>query len=139
MATGAAVVTGGSRGIGGATVELLVALGRDVCVTFREREAEGGGARGTLQRLRTPSSGGAADVSVEAEVLEFFTKVARDLGAITTLVNNAGVVGARSRVDEMSADRLRQMFAVNVSGAVTCAREAIRRMSTRHGGAEGRS
>jgi len=137
VGTGVAVVTGGSRGIGAATVELLAALGWDVCVTFREREAEAAEVVARCKAVGRRALAVRADVSVEADVLELFTKVDRDLGAITTLVNNAGVVGARSRVDEMSADRVRQMFAVNVVGAFTCAREAIRRMSTRHGGAGG--
>lgn len=137
MGTGVAVVTGGSRGIGAATVELLAALGWDVCVTFREREAEAAELVARCNAVGRRALAVRADVSVEADVLELFAKVDRDLGAITTLVNNAGVVGARSRVDEMSADRVRQMFAVNVVGAFTCAREAIHRMSTRHGGAGG--
>jgi NAD(P)-dependent dehydrogenase (short-subunit alcohol dehydrogenase family) len=137
VGTGIAVVTGGSRGIGAATVELLAALGWDVCVTFREREVEAAEVVARCNAAGRRALAVRADVSIEADVLELFAKVDRELGPITTLVNNAGIVGPKSRVDEMSADRVRQTFGVNVVGAFTCAREAIRRMSTRHGGAGG--
>jgi NAD(P)-dependent dehydrogenase (short-subunit alcohol dehydrogenase family) len=78
-----------------------------------------------------------ADVSIEADVLRLFDTVDRELGVITGLVNNAGVVDVASRVDAMSAERLTRMFAINVFGSFFCAREAVRRMSTRHGGAGG--
>jgi len=134
MSARIAVVTGGSRGIGAATAFRLATLGWDVCVSFREREAEA--AELVVRCIDTGSRAIAvqADVTVEADVVELFATVDRELGAITTLVNNAGIVGPKSRVDEMSVDRVDQMFSVNVVGAFSCAREAIRRMSTRHGG-----
>jgi len=132
-----AVVTGGSRGIGAATVELLASLGWDVCVNFREREVEAAELVARCTALGRRALAVQADVSVEAEVIDLFARVDRDLGVITTLVNNAGIVAPKSRVDEMTADRVRWMFEVNVVGAFICAREAIRRMSTRHGGAGG--
>ena len=129
-----AVVTGGSRGIGAATVQRLATLGWDVCLTFREREGEAAELVARCTGMGRRAIAVRADVSIEPDVVELFAKVDRDLGAVTTLVNNAGVVARSSRVDEMGVDRIRQMFDVNVVGAFTCAREAIRRMSTRHGG-----
>lgn len=137
MGTRIAVVTGGSRGIGAATVQRLATLGWDMCLTFREREAEAAELVTRCTAVGRRAVAVRADVSVEADVLELFARVDRELGAITTLVNNAGIVGPKSRLDEMSVDRVRRMFDVNVVGAFICAREAIRRMSTRHGGAGG--
>ncbi len=132
-----AVVTGGSRGIGAATVQRLATLGWDVCLTFRDREAEAAELATRLVGMGHRAFALRADVSVEADVVELFARVDRDLGPITTLVSNAGIVGPRSRVDEMGVDRVSQMFSVNVVGAFTCAREAIRRMSARYGGRGG--
>ena len=78
-----------------------------------------------------------ADVADEAQVLEMFAQVDRQLGRLTALVNNAGIVDRTARVEEMSVDRLRRMFDINVIGSIVCAREAIKRMSTRHGGRGG--
>ena len=132
-----AVVTGGSRGIGAATVERLAAHGWDVCLTFREREAEAGEVVARCVARGRRALAVRVDVSVEADVVELFARVDRDLGVVAALVNNAGIVGLKSRVDEMPVDRVERMFAVNVVGAFTCAREAVRRMSTLHGGAGG--
>ncbi|MGH9263517.1 MAG: SDR family NAD(P)-dependent oxidoreductase, partial [Acidimicrobiales bacterium] len=132
-----AIVTGGSRGIGAATAQRLAAGGWDVCVTFREREAE---AAGVVAHCLAPGHRALAiraDVSVEGDVVDLFTRVDAELGPVTTLVNNAGIVGRKSRLEEMEVDRPRAMFDVNVVGAFLCAREAIRRMSTRHGGEGG--
>jgi NAD(P)-dependent dehydrogenase (short-subunit alcohol dehydrogenase family) len=77
------------------------------------------------------------DVSVEKDVLELFRECDRSLGTLTALVNNAGIVAPQSRLETMDAERLQRMFAINVVGAFLCAREAVRRMSTRHGGKGG--
>ncbi|MDQ4070734.1 MAG: SDR family oxidoreductase [Actinomycetota bacterium] len=115
----------------------LAALGWDVCLTYREREAEAAAVvrRGTRAGARAFAV--RADVSVEADVADLFARVDDELGPVTALVNNAGVVAPRSRVDEMDVDRIRRVFDVNLVGAFTCAREAVRRMSTRHGGQGG--
>lgn len=132
-----AVVTGGSRGIGAATVELLARSGWDVCLTFRDNESH---AAEVVKRCSGPQRrvlALRADVSIEEDIVELFAKVDREFGPLMTLVNNAGIVAARSRVEEMDADRVRQVFAVNVVGAFICAREAIRRMSIQRGGLGG--
>jgi len=132
-----AVVTGGSRGIGAATAMLLAARGYAVAVNYT---ANASAAGAVVQEIH--AGGGAAiavqaDVADEAQVLAMFARVDAELGALTALVNNAGVVDVTQRVDEMSLARLRRMFDINVIGAFLCAREAVRRMSTRHGGTGG--
>jgi NAD(P)-dependent dehydrogenase (short-subunit alcohol dehydrogenase family) len=135
--TGVLLVTGGGRGIGAATARLAASRGWAVAVNFvgnslsadevvRDIRA-GGGQAITVQ----------ADVSDETQVLRLFEKVDAKLGRLSGLVNNAGVVDVSARVDEMSAARIRRMFDINVLGSFLCAREAVRRMSTRHGGAGG--
>ncbi len=115
----------------------LAKLGWDVCLSFGERDAEAAEVVTRCLRLGRRAFAVRADVSVEADVVELFAQVDRDLGPITALVNNAGMVASKRRVDEMSVDCVSQMFSVNVVGAFTSAREAIRRMSTRHGGQGG--
>jgi len=131
------LITGGSRGIGAATALLAARRGYAVAVNYasqplaadevvRAIRAEGGTAI-TVQ----------ADVGDEAQVLAMFAKVDAELGRLTALVNNAGVVDVQARVDQMSVARLERMLRINVIGSFVCAREAVRRMSTRHGGAGG--
>jgi NAD(P)-dependent dehydrogenase (short-subunit alcohol dehydrogenase family) len=131
------LVTGGSRGIGAATALLAAGQGFAVAVNYTANAAAAGEV---VRRIR--ASGGKsvavkADVAQEAQVMAMFDRVDAELGRITALVNNAGVVDATARVDEMSFARLRRMFDVNVIGSFLCAREAVRRMSTRHGGSGG--
>ena len=134
---GVLLITGGSRGIGAATARLAARQGWAVAVNYtahslaadevvRAIRAEGGSAI-TVQ----------ADVADEAQVLRMFEKVDARLGRLTGLVNNAGVVDVSARVDEMSAARFKRMFDINVFGSFLCAREAVRRMATRHGGEGG--
>ena len=128
---GVMIVTGGSRGIGAATARLAAARGYKVCINYvRQRE--------TAESLAREIGGVAvaADVSKEADVLRLFREADR-LGKLAVLVNNAGVVDVPARVDEMSVARLERMFAINVTGAFLCAREAVKRMSTKHGGGGG--
>jgi NAD(P)-dependent dehydrogenase (short-subunit alcohol dehydrogenase family) len=131
------LVTGGSRGIGAATALLAARQGWAVAVNYtanslaadevvRTIRAEGGAAI-TVQ----------ADVADEAQVLKMFEQVNAQLGRLTGLVNNAGVVDVTARLDQMSVARWRRMFDINVIGSMLCAREAVRRMSTRHGGEGG--
>jgi NAD(P)-dependent dehydrogenase (short-subunit alcohol dehydrogenase family) len=132
-----ALVTGASRGIGAATAVLAARQGWTVAVNYQSNQAA---ADAVVQQIR--AAGGTAlavqaDIADEAQVLAMFATVDAQLGRITALVNNAGVVDVTSRVDEMSVERLRRMFDVNVIGSIVCAREAVRRMSTKHGGAGG--
>lgn len=131
------LVTGGSRGIGAATALLAAAQGHAVAVNFVGHEDA---AAQVVQQIR--AGGGKAiavraDVASEADVLAMFAEVDARLGRLTALVNNAGVVDVTARVEDMSAARLKRMFDINVLGTMLCAREAVRRMSTRHGGGGG--
>ncbi len=131
------VVTGASRGIGAATARLAAERGYAVCVNYHREEAA---ARELVEEIR--ESGGAAiavqgDVAREADVVRLFDAARDGLGPIRGLVNNAGILEHRMRVDEMTVERLERVFATNVVGAFLCAREAVRRMSARHGGAGG--
>lgn len=132
-----ALITGGSRGIGAATAMLAASQGWAVAVNYLANQAA---AEAVVQQIR--AQGGQAiavqgDVAHEEQVLAMFAAVDAQLGRLTALVNNAGVVDVTARVDEMGVARLRRMFETNVIGAIVCAREAVRRMSTRHGGAGG--
>jgi NAD(P)-dependent dehydrogenase (short-subunit alcohol dehydrogenase family) len=126
--SGVALVTGGSRGIGAAAARAAAAAGWTVCLTYRE-DAEAAEA----VALETGGVAVQADVASEADVLRAF-EAADALGPLTAMVANAGIVGPTARVDELSAERVERMFAVNVVGAFLCCREAVRRMSTHHGG-----
>jgi NAD(P)-dependent dehydrogenase (short-subunit alcohol dehydrogenase family) len=137
MNTPIVLVTGASRGIGAATALLCARHGYDVAVNF-ERDAQAAAAVvAQAQALGRRAIAVAADVSREEDVLRLFAAVDAGLGPLAALVNNAGVVDVAARLDEMSFERLSRMFAINVLGSMLCAREAVRRMSTRHGGAGG--
>lgn len=132
-----ALITGGGRGIGAATALLAASQGWSVAINYL-RHAHA--ANALAQKIR--DAGGTAitiqaDVSVEADVITMFETLDHELGRLTALVNNAGVVDRASRVDQMLGDRLRRMFSINVLGSFYCAREAVRRMSTRYGGEGG--
>lgn len=128
------LITGGGRGIGAATALLAAQRGFAVAVNYASNSLA---ADEVVRTIR--AGGGTAiavqtDVGDEAQVLAMFEKVDAKLGRLTALVNNAGVVDVQARVDEMSVARLERMFRINVIGSFVCAREAVRRMSTRHGG-----
>ena len=132
-----ALITGASRGIGAATARLAAKHGWAVAVNYLANEAA---AQGVVDTIR--ADGGTAiavqgDVASEADILAMFQAVDTQLGRISALVNNAGVVDVTARVDAMSTERLRRMFDTNVIGSIVCAREAVQRMSTRHGGSGG--
>ncbi|HKI65290.1 MAG TPA: SDR family oxidoreductase [Burkholderiales bacterium] len=131
------VVTGGGRGIGAATARLAAARGWAVCVNYRRERAAAEGVVADIERAGGRALALAADVAVEADVVRLFADAERELGPLGGLVNNAGILERQARVEEMDAARLERVFAVNVIGAFLCAREAVRRMSTRRGGAGG--
>jgi NAD(P)-dependent dehydrogenase (short-subunit alcohol dehydrogenase family) len=131
------LVTGASRGIGAATALLAASKGYAVAVNYTSNAKA---AQDVVSRIR--AEGGKAiavqaDVSEEEQVLALFAAVDAQLGRLTAFVNNAGVIDVTARLDEMSVTRLKRMFDINVIGAMVCAREAVRRMSTRHGGSGG--
>lgn len=136
MPPGVLLVTGGSRGIGAATARAAAAAGWSVALTYRDDAAAAGAVVGEVEAAGSTALAVRADVAVEDDVLAAFTAADR-LGPVTGLVANAGIVGERARVDELTAERVQRMLAVNVLGAVLCCREAERRMSTRHGGSGG--
>jgi len=136
-ARGVIVITGGGRGIGAATARLAAKKGYAVCVNYlRDRTA----AESVVHEIRSAEGRAiavAGDVSSEKDVLNLFQESDRSLGPLTALVNNAGIVERQSRVEAMDAPRLQRIFATNVIGSFLCAREAIKRMSTKHGGKGG--
>jgi NAD(P)-dependent dehydrogenase (short-subunit alcohol dehydrogenase family) len=131
------LITGASRGIGAATARLAAERGYDVCVNYRANESA---ARAVVSEIE--SGGGRAisvqaDVSLEADVVRLYATVDCELGPLSALVNNAGILELQTRVEQMDAARLTRVFATNVTGAFICAREAVRRMSTARGGVGG--
>jgi NAD(P)-dependent dehydrogenase (short-subunit alcohol dehydrogenase family) len=133
---GVAVVTGASRGIGAATAELLAAAGWSVCVGYRTERARAEEVVGRCEAAGAAAIAVPVDVADEHDVEDLF-RAADQLGPLGILVGNAGIVGPRTRVDELDGARLQRMFAVNVTGPILCAAAAVRRMSTRHGGVGG--
>jgi NAD(P)-dependent dehydrogenase (short-subunit alcohol dehydrogenase family) len=132
-----ALITGASRGIGAACALLLAERGHDVAVNYARdaRAAEQVAAR--VRALGRRALVVQADVADEPAVLAMFAAIDRELGPLTALVNNAGIVDMKARLDEMSTARWRRMLDINVFGTLLCTREAVRRMSTRHGGTGG--
>lgn len=131
------VITGASRGIGAATARLAAARGYDVCVNYRRDAAAAEAVVAEVQQAGQRAIAVAADMASEADIVQLFATVDRELGPLAALVNNAGILEQQMRVDAMDAARLARVFATNVTGPFLCAREALRRMSTRHGGVGG--
>ena len=128
------LITGSSRGIGAATARLAAERGYAVCVNYLANQPA---AQAVVAEI-TAKGGSAiavqADVSQEADVIGLFAAVDRQLGALSALVNNAGTLETQMRVDEMDAARINRLLTTNVTSYFLCAREAVRRMSTRYGG-----
>jgi NAD(P)-dependent dehydrogenase (short-subunit alcohol dehydrogenase family) len=128
------VVTGGGRGIGAATALLAAKRGYAVAVNYLKNSEAADRVVEKIAKAGGKALAIAADVSVEEDVVAMFAETDRMLGRVTGLVNNAGIVDLRSRVEDMTAERIQRMLAVNVTGSFLCAREAVKRMSSRNGG-----
>ena len=131
------LITGGGRGIGAATARLAAERGYAVCVNYRQNQAAADEVVRSIEERGARAIAVAADVSLEADVLHLFDTCDRTLGRLTALVNNAGILETQMRVESMDAGRLQRVFATNVIGAFLCAREAVRRMSTKTGASGG--
>jgi NAD(P)-dependent dehydrogenase (short-subunit alcohol dehydrogenase family) len=131
------LVTGGSRGIGAATARLAATRGWAVAVNYTANSLAADEVVRDIRAAGGTAMAVQADVANETQVMAMFDKVTAKLGQLTGLVNNAGVVDMTARLDEMSVARWRRMLDINVIGSLLCAREAVRRMSTKHGGAGG--
>jgi NAD(P)-dependent dehydrogenase (short-subunit alcohol dehydrogenase family) len=134
---GTLIVTGGSRGIGAAISRMAAARGYAVAVNYQRDQGSANAVVEELQQKGGRAAAIQADVAVEREVLRLFETAERSLGTLSALVNNAGITGGFARVDAVDAAMLERLLAVNVMGAILCAREAVRRLSTTHGGAGG--
>lgn len=128
------IITGASRGIGAATAKLAASRGYAVCVNYANNARAAAAVVDDIAANGGTAISVAADVSQEPEVMALFNEVDRRLGPITALVNNAAILDTQMRVDEMDAARINRIFAVNITGCFLCAREAVKRMSSRHGG-----
>src|SRR6266850_7163493 len=131
------IITGAGRGIGAATALLAAQRGYSVCINFRDNRAAADGVVRAIEAAGGRAIGVAADVSSEPDVERLFETCDRDLGPPTALVNNAGILEKQMRVEAMDGARIQRIFATNVIGSFLCAREAVRRMSTKRGGSGG--
>ena len=134
--TNIAIVTGGSRGIGRACALKLAAAGYTVVVNYTANEAAAKDAVSAIAAQGGKAVAIKGDVSQEADILALFA-AAEKLGTLKVLVNNAGVMDHQNRLDEMSTERIRRILDINLFGSILCAREAVKRMSTKHGGQGG--
>jgi NAD(P)-dependent dehydrogenase (short-subunit alcohol dehydrogenase family) len=131
-----AIITGGSRGIGRATALAVAARGFKVVIGYTSNQTAANEVVSTIERKNGKAIAVKCDVGNESDILALF-RIADEFGTLSALVNNAGIVGTTSRVEDMPAERIARMMAVNVTGSMLCAREAVKRMSTRHGGKGG--
>lgn len=132
-----AIITGSSRGIGAATALLLAEEGYRICVNYRSNETAANAVVNDLASCGARAIAVRADVGREDDVVRMFKTVDRELGPVLALVNNAGALLPQIRVEDMDAARINRIFATNVTGAFLCCREAVKRMSLRHGGQGG--
>jgi len=131
------LVTGGSRGIGAATARLAARRGYIICITYLHNQAAAETVVADITSTGRQALALPADVSREQDVVRLFEQIDTQLGAVSALVNNAGILEQQMRVDQMDADRLQRVFATNIVGPFLCAREAVRRMSSLYGGTGG--
>ena len=131
------IVTGGSRGIGAEIATLGAADGYAVCISYVKNKAAADTVVAAILEAGGTAIAVAADMAVEAAILRLFATVDQELGTLTALVNNAGILETQMRVDQMDVARMQRIFNTNIVGAFVCAREAVKRMSTKYGGAGG--
>lgn len=131
------LITGASRGIGAACARAVAKAGHDVVVNFARDAAAAAQVAADVRALGRRALVVQADVADEPAVIALFARIDAEFGPLNGLVNNAGIVAMQSRLDEMDVARWQRMWAVNLTGSLLCAREAVRRMSTRHGGRGG--
>jgi NAD(P)-dependent dehydrogenase (short-subunit alcohol dehydrogenase family) len=131
------IVTGGGRGIGAAISRLAARTGYSVAVNYVAAEAAAKAVVREIEQSGGRASAIRADVSIQRETVELFNVAERELGQVTGLVNNAGITGGFSRLEDVELETIERVLAVNVTGAMLCAREAVRRMSKKRGGAGG--
>jgi NAD(P)-dependent dehydrogenase (short-subunit alcohol dehydrogenase family) len=131
------IITGGGRGIGAATARLAAERGYAVCVNYRKNQAAAEAVVSSIESAGGKALAVEADVASEDDVVRLFETVDAALGPLTALVNNAGILERQTRVEDIDAARIDRVFGTNVRGAFLCAREAVRRLSTKHGGAGG--
>ena len=134
---GVVIVTGGSRGIGAATCRLLGQRGYKVIVNYHRGQQAAESVVSTIQGSGGEAKAIQADVSRESDVIRLFEESEEKQRPITGLVNNAGILEHQMRVEQLTSDRIDRIFATNVRGSLLCAREAVRAMSTKHGGVGG--
>ncbi|PHM27039.1 SDR family oxidoreductase [Xenorhabdus ehlersii] len=131
------IITGGSRGIGKATALCLAKQGHHICIGYRNREDS---AYEVVDMIRTLGQSAIAvqvDIADEKQVIALFQRVEKELGYISGLVNNAGILKPQATIEQLTAERLNEIFATNITGTFLCAREAVKRMALRHGGQGG--
>jgi NAD(P)-dependent dehydrogenase (short-subunit alcohol dehydrogenase family) len=131
------IITGASRGIGAATALLAAQHGFAVAVNYATGKSEASEVVRRIQAIGGRAAAIQADLSREEDIVRLFAEAGRELGPLRGLVNNAGIAGGMARVEAVTAAMLERLFAVNVTGAILCAREAVKRMSTRRGGEGG--
>ena len=131
------LVTGGGRGIGAATAKLLAKNGYDVAVNYQSNVTAVGKVVNEIKRMGRRALAIQADIGREADIVRMFEAVDEHMGPLYGLVNNAGITGRIGRLDAASAETIQSTMDINVVGSILCAREAVKRMSTKHGGAGG--
>jgi NAD(P)-dependent dehydrogenase (short-subunit alcohol dehydrogenase family) len=131
------LITGGGRGIGAATALAAAQAGWDIAINYREKSTRADQIVAAITASGRKAIAYAADIADNDAVVDLFAAIDRDFGTIQGLVNSAGIIGPHGRIEAVDAEGLARLFAVNVTGTLICCREAIRRMSTRHGGQGG--
>jgi len=131
------IITGGSRGIGAAIARLAAEEGFAVCISYINNRNAADAVVASINQKNGLAIAVQANVAVEEDVARLFEHVDSSFGCVTALVNNAGILEKQARVEDMNFERINRVFSTNVVGSFICSREAVRRMSTRHGGSGG--